>query len=92
MIEQVFSAANFSPQAAVLGNGEFLPMEIIGKWLSRVQYVVCCDGAAVQADAHGIVPDAIVGDGDSISDAMRTKYADILHFESEQSLTTRQRP
>ncbi len=84
MIEQVFSAANFSPQAAVLGNGEFLPMEIVGKWLSRVQYVVCCDGAAAQADAHGIVPDAIVGDGDSISDAMRAKYADILHFESEQ--------
>ncbi len=84
MKEPVFSVSNYLPQAAVLGNGEFLPMEIMDKWLARVSYVVCCDGATAQADIHGIVPDAIVGDGDSISEAMRTKYTNILHFESEQ--------
>lgn len=56
------------------------PLEI----LDNARYIVCCDGAADNYIATGRVPDAIVGDGDSISAINREKYAHILHCISEQ--------
>ena len=45
---------------------------------------MCCDGAADRHIATGRVPDAIVGDGDSISAENREKFAHLLHIISEQ--------
>ena len=70
--------------AVIVAGGEFptapLPLEI----LQSAQYVVCCDGAADRYIATGRVPDAIVGDGDSISAANRKKFAHLLHIIAEQ--------
>lgn len=70
--------------AVIVAGGEFptapLPLEI----LQSAQYVVCCDGAADRYIATGRVPDAIVGDGDSISAANREKFAHLLHIIAEQ--------
>ena len=70
--------------AVIVAGGEFptapLPLEI----LQSAQYVVCCDGAADRYIATGRVPDAIVGDGDSISAANRKKFAHLLHIITEQ--------
>ena len=70
--------------AVIVAGGEFptatLPLEI----LNGAQYVVCCDGAADRYIATGRVPDAIVGDGDSISAANREKFAHLLHIIAEQ--------
>ena len=52
--------------------------------LQSAPFVVCCDGAADRYIATGGVPDAIVGDGDSISAANRKNYAHLLHVISEQ--------
>ena len=46
--------------------------------------VVCCDGAANRFIAEGGVPTAIIGDGDSLSDEVRERYADIIHCVAEQ--------
>lgn len=46
--------------------------------------VVCCDGAANRFVAEGGVPTAIIGDGDSLSDEVRERYADIIHCVAEQ--------
>ena len=70
--------------AVIVAGGEFptapQPLEI----LQSATFVVCCDGAADRYIATGLVPDAIVGDGDSISAGNREKYAHLLHIISEQ--------
>ena len=70
--------------AVIVTGGEFptapQPLEI----LQSAPFVVCCDGAADNYIATGCVPDAIVGDGDSISAVNREKFAHLLHIMSEQ--------
>ncbi len=70
--------------AVIVAGGEFpttpQPLEV----LQSASYVVCCDGAADRYIATGRVPDAIVGDGDSISTVNSEKYAHLLHVISEQ--------
>ncbi len=70
--------------AVIIAGGEFptaaQPLDI----LQQAPYVVCCDGAADNYIATGRIPDAIVGDGDSISSENREKYAHLLHIISEQ--------
>ena len=70
--------------AVVLAAGDYptatQPLEI----LRKAQYVACCDGAADNYISRGGIPDAIVGDGDSISIGNREKYANILHIVNEQ--------
>ncbi len=75
---------NIQFDAVVLAGGEYptapQPLEV----LHNAPYVVCCDGAADSYIATGRVPDAIVGDGDSISANNRAKYAALLHIVTEQ--------
>ena len=70
--------------AVIVAGGEFptasQPLEV----LQSTPFVVCCDGAADSYIATGRVPDAIVGDGDSISTANREKFAHLLHIVTEQ--------
>ena len=70
--------------AVIVAGGEYptatQPLEV----LQSAPFVVCCDGAADRYIATGRVPDAIVGDGDSISAANREKFAHLLHIISEQ--------
>ena len=75
---------NSTFDAVIIAGGEFPtaaePLDI----LQQAPYVVCCDGAADRYIATGHVPDAIVGDGDSISEENREKYAHLLHIIGEQ--------
>lgn len=70
--------------AVIVAGGEYptapLPLEV----LQSAPFVVCCDGAADRYITTGGVPDAIVGDGDSISATNREKFAHLLHIISEQ--------
>ena len=70
--------------AVVLAAGDYptsaQPLEI----LHNAEYVVCCDGAADYYISLGHTPEAIVGDGDSISSLNREKFADRLHIINEQ--------
>ena len=62
-------------EAVVLANGEYptapLPLQI----LADAPYVVCCDGGADEYIRNGHTPNLIIGDGDSISEENRKKYA-----------------
>lgn len=74
----------YLPDAVILGNGDFpsnsLPLAI----LHNANYICCCDGAAVHLAERGITPNAIVGDGDSLPQALKERYSHILHICSEQ--------
>lgn len=71
-------------ETIILANGEFpthsLPLSI----LEKGQYIVCCDGAINQLSQTNIIPSAIVGDCDSLTDDNRLKYKDILHPDKDQ--------
>ena len=69
----------------ILANGEFPQDRQCLNALRNATHLVCCDGAAVALAASGIrEPDAIVGDLDSIPEALKRRFADRLHHEAEQ--------
>lgn len=71
-------------EAVIVAGGDYPTSEQALQVLHNAPYVVCCDGAADRYIAIDHVPDAIVGDGDSISAYNRTKYATLLHIVAEQ--------
>ena len=70
--------------AVLLAGGDYPSAKEALQILHSAPYVVCCDGAADRYIATGRIPDAIVGDGDSISEENREKYAHLLHIIGEQ--------
>ena len=70
--------------AIILANGEYPTHATPLTLLHNATYLACCDGAANACVAHGLPPDVIVGDGDSLSDEVRNRFADKLHRISEQ--------
>ena len=70
--------------AVILADGEFPTADIPLQILREAKFPCCCDGAAAKAIAQGFMPDAIVGDGDSLTPEFKTRHAAIIHLESEQ--------
>ena len=68
----------------IIANGNFPTHPIPLSVLKNAEYIVCCDGAANDFIAQGGIPDAIVGDCDSISAENRIRFADILHPNLDQ--------
>lgn len=75
---------DFTPEAVVVGGGDFPSHKMPLKILHDSQKVVCCDGAADEYIAHRLTPWRIVGDGDSLSDEAKSKYADIIRINPNQ--------
>ena len=73
-----------SVSAVILANGAWPTGEAACGVLKAAPWVVCCDGAADRFVAHGGEPAAIVGDCDSLSATLRTRYADRIHALAEQ--------
>ncbi len=71
-------------EATIIANGEYPTADTPLRILHNSAYVVCCDGGADHYIALGHIPDAIIGDGDSISDENRALYADIIHHDADQ--------
>lgn len=71
--------------AVILGNGDYPTHEVPLSILANASFLCCCDGAALQLMAHSDrLPDAIVGDGDSLPDSFKRDYARLLHLVNEQ--------
>jgi len=68
----------------VLADGEFPKNEIPLAVLRNAERVICCDGAVENLLAFGREPDFIVGDLDSISESLKTRYSSILYHFAEQ--------
>lgn len=74
----------FNFDAIVLANGEYPTHAQPQHWLKHAPYVICCDGAANEYIRRGFTPDAIIGDGDSISTENKLRFASIFHSVSDQ--------
>jgi thiamine pyrophosphokinase len=75
---------NLEHSAVILANGEYPTHKIPLTILKQHDYLCCCDLAGMTAIHNGIMPDAIVGDGDSLPQAFQQKYASIFHHVEEQ--------
>lgn len=68
----------------ILANGDFpihpVPLSI----LNNADYIVCCDGAINNLSRTDIIPDAIVGDCDSLTEENNSRFADIIHRIKDQ--------
>lgn len=71
-------------EAVILANGNFPNSPETLETLNHASYVCCCDGAAEKLIAYGRIPNAIVGDGDSLSEEIRKEYKAIIHIIKEQ--------
>ena len=75
----------WTPQAVVLGAGNYPSHHIPLALMRECPRVVCCDGAAQEyIQNEGRLPWRIVGDGDSIPAALKAQCRDILFLEAEQ--------
>lgn len=71
--------------AFILAAGTFPTHPYPVSLLKEAEFLCCCDGAAqALIESELRMPDAIVGDGDSLPEAFREQYHDILHLVSEQ--------
>jgi len=72
-MEKATTQALQNGRTVILADGDFPSHpEPLAYWAAS-ERVVCCDGAASQAVARGVEPVAVVGDGDSISPALRDR-------------------
>lgn len=70
--------------AVVLCDGDYPSHPVALSILQNAQFLVCCDGAGMHNILHGGTPDVIVGDGDSLPDDFKKRYADLVHLVDEQ--------
>ena len=73
-----------SIEAVILAGGDYPTCELPLTILREARYVVCCDGATNEYISRGNMPDAIVGDGDSLSEEYRTRFAERVHHNPDQ--------
>lgn len=74
--------------ALIIGNGAETDKSIIEK--IDYDYVICADGGLEKAKKYGIIPDAILGDFDSVNPSILKEYEDkvpIEKFPSEKDYT-----
>lgn len=71
-------------EAVILAAGDYPTHPIALDILTHAPILVCCDGAAQSLLSHGIIPHAIVGDGDSLPSAIREQYPHLIHTVAEQ--------
>lgn len=71
-------------QIVILAAGDFPQAEAPLQALREADIRICCDSAAEALVAHGIEPDRIVGDLDSLRQDFRQRYRNILTHISEQ--------
>lgn len=82
MIRNITEDTTFD--AVILADGDFPTNAIPLGILNKANYLVCCDGAGAKAIEHGIMPTAVVGDGDSLPKDMKSMLGDKFYYVSEQ--------
>lgn len=71
-------------ETLILANGEFPTHPIPLSILDNREYLICCDGAINELSKTTTIPDAIVGDCDSMSSENKVRFQTILHPDKDQ--------
>ena len=71
-------------ETVILADGAFPENGAVLDILKRANIIICCDGAADSLLAHGMIPDFVVGDLDSVSNDVLVRFPERLVKVSEQ--------
>ena len=71
-------------RTVIVADGSFPWHEIPLSFLKNAARIICCDGSAEKLVHEGIIPDAIVGDMDSLPDEILQLYHERVHRDPEQ--------
>lgn len=77
---------NKQVETVILAKGNYPSHPIPLTILSNCNRLIACDGATNQLVETGRIPDAIVGDCDSLSDENRERFASIIHQVKDQEI------
>lgn len=68
----------------ILADGDFPESDIPLGYLENADKIICCDGAVENLVDYGIEPDYIVGDMDSIPEALKVRFSSNLHIDRDE--------
>ena len=68
----------------IVADGTFPQHDIPLGYLRNASRIVCCDGSAQNLVLAGMIPDAIVGDMDSLNDDFLNRFADRIYVDENQ--------
>jgi thiamine pyrophosphokinase len=72
---------------AIFCNGQKISKHIFSLYRNTIDYIICADGGVNKIIDFNIHPDAIIGDFDSITKKLLTKYknCEIIHISDQHS-------
>ncbi|MCU0473049.1 MAG: thiamine diphosphokinase [Bacteroidales bacterium] len=73
-----------SIRTVIIADGIFPRNEIPLGYLRNADMRVCCDGSAEDLINAGFIPDAIIGDMDSLGDELKNRFKDRIYIDDEQ--------
>lgn len=73
-----------SKRVVILADGSFPTHVVPLGYLANAEVLVCCDGSVKQLIDAGFLPDAIVGDMDSISHELSARFSDRIYPDKDQ--------
>ena len=75
---------NSFPYTIIVADGLFPTHEIPLGYLKNAARIICCDGSAENLVLAGYIPDAIVGDMDSLTEDLSNRFADRIFRDDNQ--------
>lgn len=75
---------NPNKRNVIVADGSFPTHEIPLGYLRNAARIICCDGSAKTVINAGFIPDAIVGDMDSLDEELSSRFADRIYKTDEQ--------
>jgi len=71
-------------KTVIVADGTFPVHSIPLSYLEQADVIVCCDGSTENTVNAGFMPDAVVGDMDSLSTELAIRFADRIHPDNNQ--------
>jgi thiamine pyrophosphokinase len=78
--------SDFEPESytVIVADGNFPQHELPLGYLKNAKRVICCDGSTESLLLYGMVPDAIVGDLDSLNNELIKRFSDRVFLDENQ--------
>lgn len=74
----------FKSYTVIVADGTFPQHDIPLGYLRNAERIICCDGSAGDLINAGMLPDAIVGDIDSLNDELANRFSDRIFIDKSQ--------
>ncbi|MGD0340729.1 MAG: thiamine diphosphokinase [Bacteroidales bacterium] len=71
-------------RTVIVADGSFPVHPVPLGILHKAEMIVCCDGSAESLVGYGLIPDAIVGDMDSLSKDLKNRFSDRIYIDCNQ--------